>query len=542
MPEPSRIAPRPCALSERAVARLSSAVLCAAVLCSGLLRAATPIAQQQAPQPIAPIEGSLVLAGNGEVPDYVLDAFLHLCGRYDASIAVVRGSGKAKSVARWHGRGARAVLVVGKKSTSAEALTTALLEADGVWFEDAAAHLQTNALFGKLVRNVLARGGVLGGAGEAAVALAEQHGSSGLLQGSRVQLLRASAASTDKDASKRAARVLKPRDGLVAWQIPPRTALIIHHGRRVCALGEGKVHALVAGTKEWPARHVALDAIDAFDAGDRLDYDADLLSWLRSARDRTGPVFPAKKMAPVRLKQGTLLLSGGDGVPSPTWRRFIEAAGGKDALLVCIPTAGGIEPGSDPDSYSQRQLRNHGCTNVVVLHTNDVQRANQDQRLLKPLTKAGGVWIDGGRTNRVMDIYQDTRAHQLMRDVLRRGGVIGGSSAGCQVAGDFLMRGNPRSNKSLVHEGYRTGLGFLAGVILDAHFLQRKRGEAFAGLMQRYPQMLGIGVDEGTALVIVGKQAEVLGRACVSFYDGTNEPVILRQGEHYDLSAKRAMQ
>lgn len=501
----------------------------------GLVLAGVPVAQGGA-APIVPIEGALVLAGHGEVPDYVLDAFLYLCGGYDADIAVVRGAGKARSVARWHARGVRSVLVVGKKSTSGDALTAALLEADGVWFEDEARHVMKDALFGKLVRNVLARGGAVGSEGAGSVAVAEEHCGSGLLRASRLQLLKAQTGSKD-----RLARLLKGGDGLVAWQIPERTALVVHRGRQVCALGEGEVRVLVAATKGWRERELVLHAIDAFDAGDRLDYDADLLSWLRSARDRIGPLFPANKMPVVKLAKGTLLLSGGDGVPSPTWRRFIAAAGGKKALIVCIPTGGGIEPGNEPTSYSAKQLRNHGCTNVVLLHSNEAHRANHDKRLLAPLETAGGVWIDGGRTNCIIDIYQGTRAHRLMHDVLKRGGVIGGSSAGCQVAGDFLVRGNPRSNKSLVFEGYMTGLGFLQGVILDAHFLQRKRGDAFAELMQRYPQMLGIGVDEGTALVIHGNKAEVLGRACVSFYDGSKDPVLVRKGGQYDLAAKRVL-
>ena len=87
-----------------------------------------------AKQPIAPIDGSLLLVGKGEVPDYLLDAFLHLSGGYNAKIAVIRSAGKARSVARWHERGAQSVLVLGKKTASPAAMTIALLEADGVWF------------------------------------------------------------------------------------------------------------------------------------------------------------------------------------------------------------------------------------------------------------------------------------------------------------------------------------------------------------------------------------------------------------------------
>jgi len=285
-----------------------------------------------------------------------------------------------------------------------------------------------------------------------------------------------------------------------------------------------------------------MDPRDVFDFGDLPPYDLDLLGWVRSAIDRTGPVFPAEKVPAPKVAKGTLVLSGGGGVQSPTWRRFIAAAGGEDSQIVCIPSADRFEPGEEPDSYSAKHLRSHGCTNVNVLHTDDSQSADLDRRLLSLLEEATGVWIDGGRTYRVIDAFQHTRAHQLMRDVLKRGGVVGGSSAGCQVAGDFLLRGDPRTNRTLVFEGYTTGLGFLKGVIIDAHFRERNRQEAFGDLMRSYPQMVGIGIDADTALVIEGTTAEVMGMNAVSIYypgQPVDAPILLEQGQRHDLVKRR---
>lgn len=499
---------------------------------------AVPLAAQKKPlpEPITSLDGSLVLAGHGKMPDCVLDTFVHLCGGSSASIVVV-AKNRSQSAARWDKRLSQPVLVLKHASPLDDTpLTSGLLAADGIWFEAEPGPLGKRVLFRELLENVLARGGALGGQGDAAVAVAHD----GFLPGSFLHLLNAK----DKDGKNRALdRLLKGGDGKVGWQVPKHTALVVHHGRRVGGIGEGSPVAQVAANDPWPARRKVIVAADVYEVGDELGYSVDLLAWRRSARQRTGPLFPPAKAPPCKLARGTLVLSGGGGVPSGTWRRFIKAAGGKDALIVCIPSAG-IDPGERVRSYGQRQLQDHGCSNVVVLHTDDPNRANNDQILLAQLTKAAGVWIDGGRTYKFMDAFGDTRAHQLIRDVMRRGGVVGGSSAGLQVAGDFLVRGNPRSNKMIVGEGYMTGLGLLRGVILDAHFLQRERAAPFAELMKTYPQMLGIGVDEGTAIVIEKSVAEVVGPEQVSFYGmrgGSAAPVLLREGQKYDLVKRRAV-
>jgi cyanophycinase-like exopeptidase len=90
-------------------------------------------------------------------------------------------------------------------------------------------------------------------------------------------------------------------------------------------------------------------------------------------------------------------------------------------------------------------------------------------------------------------------------------------------------------------------MGLLKGVIIDAHFLQRGRHEPFLELMKEHPQMLGIGIDENTAVIINKHSARVIGPNAVSFYDLKGKggedfkPVILKSGETYDLKSKTAV-
>jgi cyanophycinase len=135
-----------------------------------------------------------------------------------------------------------------------------------------------------------------------------------------------------------------------------------------------------------------------------------------------------------------------------------------------------------------------------------------------------------------------------MFDVLRRGGVIGGSSAGATIQGDYLCRGSPFGNLEIMYEGYERGLAFLPGVAVDQHFSRRKRQPDMTALIKVHPQMLGVGIDETTAIVVQGQIAEVVGPGQVHFYDasrkvekGKPDHESLSEGQRYDLKERKAL-
>jgi cyanophycinase-like exopeptidase len=129
--------------------------------------------------------------------------------------------------------------------------------------------------------------------------------------------------------------------------------------------------------------------------------------------------------------------------------------------------------------------------------------------------------------------------------VLDRGGVIGGSSAGASIQSEYMPRGHPLGNTVMAAEGYERGFGYLPGCAVDQHFFARKRTADMTGLMKDYPQYLGIGIDEGTAIVVTGTTAEVIGRTKVAFYDTTKKPdgdkdyEEVPAGEKYDLKERK---
>lgn len=523
----------------RPVVRLKSIglVLVLAALLGTQVNAQSPAKERTF---VRPLEGALVLAGEGEIPDCVVDAFVHLAGGGSKSFVVLAKGRTSELTSRLKSRTSGEVTLVGSTNRewkqSDDALA-ALLGASGVWLAEVPDAALADKGLVALLANVLERGGALAGAGPMATALApgvERKRGLAFLADSRIHFSGAPS-KVDEEVPEG-----------VHWFIPERTALVIHSGRKVGAYGEHDLDVHIGARGGWPERRARINAIDVFGTEDTLPYGLDLLGWLRSAADRRGPVFPAPAPAQVRLASGSLLLNGGGDVDDETFKRFLELAGGASARIVCIPSAQTYAPYASIESYSSGRLFDLGCRNIRVLHTADPRVADRDPAFLAQLSQATGVWIDGGRTFRFMDVFEGTRSAELIAAVLARGGVIGGSSAGCQVVGEYLVRGDPRSNQAIVHDGYTRGLDLLHGVVLDAHFLQRERGPEFSTLVAGLPGLLGIGVDEDTSVLVQGNVAEILGSNVVSFFTRSpNETkpavVALKRGDRYDLAARKQL-
>ena len=133
--------------------------------------------------------------------------------------------------------------------------------------------------------------------------------------------------------------------------------------------------------------------------------------------------------------------------------------------------------------------------------------------------------------------------------MLRRGGVIGGTSAGATIQGEYLVRGNPLGNQDMMAEGYEQGFGFLPGVAIDQHFSQRDRFDDMTELRKTHPQLVGIGIDESTALIMSGTTMEVVGQNSVAVYDrgpdaseSLPEFEVVKAGRKYDFKQRRLME
>ena len=278
--------------------------------------------------------------------------------------------------------------------------------------------------------------------------------------------------------------------------IDESTAVIVS-GRSLQVIGKGKATVLLAKCNYRDAESFEIAAGGV----------ADLTQLRRSALQRKSGVNPGEPVhVPPELKSGSLVIVGGGSMPKDVVVRFIELAGGRDARIVVLPTAVSRSEATDevPGFLKRAEV-----ANIRVL--NQRYGEVETDAFQSAVKSATGVWFGGGRQWNFVDAYDDTTAVELFHDVLRRGGVIGGSSAGATIQGEFLVRGHPLGNTVMMAEGYERGFAFLPGVAIDQHFAQRGRQPDLLPVVRRHPKLLGIGIDEGTAVVVTGSKAEVIG-------------------------------
>jgi cyanophycinase len=219
---------------------------------------------------------------------------------------------------------------------------------------------------------------------------------------------------------------------------------------------------------------------------------------------------------------GTLFLVGGGKLPDSVRRRFLELAGGKKARLVVIPSAS-ARPDAAARSYAFWLTAEVASLRVLYTTRRD---QSDDVRVYGLLRDATGVWIAGGDQSRLTALYGGTRVERELAGVLRRGGVVGGTSAGASVVSGVMMDGGKAVK----------GFGLLTCCVVDQHFSNRHRLARLLALLHSYPCLAGIGIDEETAVVIRGGEVTVLGNATVTLATADpGRPVVrvYRAGSHF---------
>ena len=236
----------------------------------------------------------------------------------------------------------------------------------------------------------------------------------------------------------------------------------------------------------------------------------------------------AQEVGPAR---GSLVVVGGGMLDPAILQRFIDLAGGPQAPIVIIPTAGG---GEDYDEFypGLGMFHDLGAFNLTVVHTYDRTVADTED-FVAPIEAANAVWFPGGRQWRLADAYLGTRTEAALWRLLDRGGVIGGSSAGATIQGSYLARGDTRTNTIMMGD-HEEGFGFLKNTAIDQHVLKRNRHFDLIPVIEAHPDLLGIGLDENTAIIVQGDQVQVMGESYVLIYD--NQKMVGEGGRFYFLA------
>jgi cyanophycinase len=251
---------------------------------------------------------------------------------------------------------------------------------------------------------------------------------------------------------------------------------------------------------------------------------------------------PATPTVPARTPKGTLLIVGGGPIPDAILERFVALAGGAGrARIVIFPMASehadaGIEIAVDFEKLGASAER-------IVLNR---EQANTDEaaRRLEGVT---GIWLGGGDQSRLTAALLHTKVEAAIAARYRAGAVVGGTSAGAAVmstpmlTGDEERPGGDRPPEKDSGDAYLTiardnvvtaeGFGLLPGAIVDQHFVRRRRNNRLLSLVLENPALVGVGIDESTALE-VGPDGvwRVLGESVALVYD-CRQAAITPKGE-----------
>jgi cyanophycinase len=203
-------------------------------------------------------------------------------------------------------------------------------------------------------------------------------------------------------------------------------------------------------------------------------------------------------------KPGALVICGGGRLREEVYQEFLRLAGGKQAHLVHIPSAYNFSSSSAMRSRYSGWL-GYDVQSFAFVDAKDREEAESDE-VLKVLDRATGVWIGGGAQGRLANIYGGTKAEAALRRVLERGGVIGGTSAGASIMSQCMIRYGTAS-EAVCDKGF----GLVSHCVIDQHFAERNRLARLLGVVEEHQSQVGIGIDEGTAVVLQQNKIKVIG-------------------------------
>lgn len=250
---------------------------------------------------------------------------------------------------------------------------------------------------------------------------------------------------------------------------------------------------------------------------------------------------------------GKLVIVGGGNLNgSGIYEKFIELAGGPDRKFVIVPTAGGNRNrDGELIAYDEQRIvapwLRLGVKNVRMLHTHDPKVADTEA-FAAILRDADAVWFNGGRQWNIVDSYATTQTYRAFHQVLERGGVIGGSSAGATIQGEYLVRGDTSGADVMMtaEPNHQWAFKFLRNTAIDQHINTRNRWDHLIPVIQKFPKFLGLGLSEATAIVVTQDRFEVIGAWKVAVHDNTRlyQPwekpyFVLSAGDVYNMKTRK---
>jgi len=213
---------------------------------------------------------------------------------------------------------------------------------------------------------------------------------------------------------------------------------------------------------------------------------------------------------------GKLIIVGGGNMPDSLFTLFAQYCGGKDQPVVYIPTA------TSDEKYIQEgghlvKFTSRGFTNLSTIHTRNKKEAD-DPKNIELIRKAKGIFFGGGDQALLTAAYGGTKLYDEFIALLKRGGVIMGTSAGATIMGSLLVGGDARNDLTKKYD-FEPAFSFVQNVAIDQHVLARNRQFDLIPVIEYYPTNIGVAIDESTAIIVDAQQFKVIGASYALLFD-----------------------
>jgi cyanophycinase len=230
---------------------------------------------------------------------------------------------------------------------------------------------------------------------------------------------------------------------------------------------------------------------------------------------------PARTRRRTDRHSGTLVLIGGACDPKgEALGSFLDLTGAREGGKIIGITTASVDARSSALEWVEA-FRQAGAENVdiPVIDRRDIA---QDRRVVEMILSARGIFLGGGDQVHLVSTLGGSRVERALREAYARGAAICGTSAGAAALTETILAGGePDDYGQLVDLHLGPGFGVLGfRAVIDTHFAQRRRLQRLFMVVAQNPELLGLGIDEDTALVVQGHQGEVVGRGSVTFVDG----------------------
>lgn len=224
--------------------------------------------------------------------------------------------------------------------------------------------------------------------------------------------------------------------------------------------------------------------------------------------------------APV-IRAGTLVLIGGACTPDgEALGAFVNLTASREGgPIVGITSASRDVRGSAAHWQEHLTIAGAGDVVIPIIETRE-DACNRDTARL--VASARGIFLGGGDQVKLITALGGTPVGDAIWDNYVRGGVVCGTSAGSAALTELTLAGNEVDEEgNLVEQYIGPGLGLLDyKTLIDTHFSQRRRLYRLFVAIADFPEIMGLGIDEDTAMVVRGEIGTVVGKGGVTFVDG----------------------